>query len=230
LKPGGAVLPSSGTICLAPIEDKVVWEEAAEKARFWNKTNFYGVDITPFADAAWEESFSSPVVGCFGPLVVLTPSNDHLIDFQTISKEELKSFTMPLAFDMAQTAVVHGLGGWFDLHFIPPSVASQSDTTTSDLEMNVGQANQDESSTLDPAFRLPHDMSSFAAFAASTTIPGLSNTSQTDTTLSSTYMTTSPFATPTHWQQVRFLLSEPLAVNKGQRLVGQMHCEVNEFR
>jgi histone-arginine methyltransferase CARM1 len=36
LKPGGTVLPSAGTICLAPMEDKVVWEEAANKARFWD--------------------------------------------------------------------------------------------------------------------------------------------------------------------------------------------------
>ena len=43
LKPGGTVLPSAGTICLAPIEDKVVWEEAANKARFWdNRVSGFG--------------------------------------------------------------------------------------------------------------------------------------------------------------------------------------------
>lgn len=36
LKPGGSMFPSSGTICLSPIEDKLVWEEAANKARFWD--------------------------------------------------------------------------------------------------------------------------------------------------------------------------------------------------
>lgn len=30
------MFPSSGTICLSPIEDKLVWEEAANKARFWD--------------------------------------------------------------------------------------------------------------------------------------------------------------------------------------------------
>ncbi|UZJ57012.1 hypothetical protein CBS101457_006332 [Exobasidium rhododendri] len=180
LKPGGTVLPSAGSICLAPIEDKVVWEEAANKARFWENRNFYGIDVTPFADAAWEEVFSSPVVGCFGPLILLSPSTNYNIDFLTITKENLKKFTIPLSFDVSQTAVIHGLAGWFDLHFLPPH-----DT--------------DEPFSIDP-------------------------------TVSSTYMTTSPYATPTHWQQVRFLFQEPLAINRGQRVVGEMHCEVNEFR
>lgn len=35
LKPGGAMFPSAGTICFAPIEDKVIWDETANKARFW---------------------------------------------------------------------------------------------------------------------------------------------------------------------------------------------------
>lgn len=227
LKPGGAVLPSSGTICLAPIEDKVVWEEAANKARFWSNRNFYGVDITPFSEAAWEESFSSPVVGCFGPLIVLTPSNDYQIDFQTISKENLKRFTIPLAFEMTQTAVVHGLGGWFDLHFLPPSTGSDGESTISDMEMAAAQASGSGNATA-------LNMSSFAAIADLAGLGGQANglpdPTQFDPTISSTYMTTSPFAAPTHWQQVRFLLREPLAVNKGQRLVGSMLCEVNQYR
>ena len=47
---------------------------------------------------------------------------------------------------------------------------------------------------------------------------------------STTYMSTSPYSTPTHWQQVRFLFREPLAVNKGQRIQGKILCEVNDFR
>ncbi len=43
-------------------------------------------------------------------------------------------------------------------------------------------------------------------------------------------MTTSPYAEPTHWQQVRFLLPEPLAVNRGQKLTGSVHCKVNDQR
>ncbi|WFD24498.1 type I protein arginine methyltransferase [Malassezia equina] len=43
-------------------------------------------------------------------------------------------------------------------------------------------------------------------------------------------MTTSPFAPATHWAQVRLLLEEPLALNRGQRVLGTLHFNVNEHR
>jgi histone-arginine methyltransferase CARM1 len=43
-------------------------------------------------------------------------------------------------------------------------------------------------------------------------------------------MSTGPAAERTHWQQVRFLLKEPLAVNAGQNIRGWMRCIVNDMR
>ncbi|KAI9305016.1 S-adenosyl-L-methionine-dependent methyltransferase [Cunninghamella echinulata] len=43
-------------------------------------------------------------------------------------------------------------------------------------------------------------------------------------------MSTSPSADRTHWQQVRFLLREPLAVNATQAIHGWMRCIVNDMR
>jgi histone-arginine methyltransferase CARM1 len=43
-------------------------------------------------------------------------------------------------------------------------------------------------------------------------------------------LSTSPFCETTHWYQARFLLSNPLAVNKGQHLVGQMRFQANAQR
>ncbi|KAF9428847.1 hypothetical protein BGZ94_000795 [Podila epigama] len=43
-------------------------------------------------------------------------------------------------------------------------------------------------------------------------------------------MSTGPSAEKTHWQQVRFLFREPLAVNAGQTIRGWMHCVVNDMR
>ncbi|GJJ70903.1 type I protein arginine methyltransferase [Entomortierella parvispora] len=43
-------------------------------------------------------------------------------------------------------------------------------------------------------------------------------------------MSTGPSAEKTHWQQVRFLFREPLAVNAGQNIRGWMHCVVNDMR
>lgn len=249
LKPGGTMLPSSGTICLAPFEDKLVWDEAANKARFWENHNFYGVDITPLAEAAWDESFSSPVVGCFGSLIILAPSNDYSIDFQTISQEDLKRFTIPLSFDIGQAAIVHGLAGWFDLHFLPPmfgtSASEEGDAALRDFEMAsveggggaaaAAAAGTAQASATSPTGDLQtfNDVQSLLGSSANT-IPGGGNAfipgSAIEPATSSSYMSTSPFATPTHWQQVRFLFREPLAVNKGQRIEGTMLCQVNDFR
>ncbi|KAF8938653.1 hypothetical protein BGZ47_008475 [Haplosporangium gracile] len=43
-------------------------------------------------------------------------------------------------------------------------------------------------------------------------------------------MSTGPSAEKTHWQQVRFMFREPLAVNAGQTIRGWMHCVVNDMR
>lgn len=43
-------------------------------------------------------------------------------------------------------------------------------------------------------------------------------------------MSTGPSAERTHWQQVRFLFKEPLAVNAGQSIRGWMRCIVNDMR
>lgn len=43
-------------------------------------------------------------------------------------------------------------------------------------------------------------------------------------------MTTSPFAPPTHWAQVRLLFQEPLALNTGQVVLGSLHFKANDNR
>ncbi|KAJ2382533.1 hypothetical protein GGI23_007345, partial [Coemansia sp. RSA 2559] len=45
-----------------------------------------------------------------------------------------------------------------------------------------------------------------------------------------TLMSTSPYSPPTHWQQVRLLLKQPLAVNAGQVIRGTISMKVNEER
>lgn len=159
------------------------------------------------------------MVGCFGPLILLSSANNYNVDFLTITKENLKRFTIPISFDIAQTAVVHGLAGWFDLHFLPPpwtKVTSQELIEEDDLEMKMASTLTSSDATIDLGLNFASDP--------------LSATGQVDSTISPSYMTTSPYATPTHWQQVRFLFQETLAINKGQRIVGEMLCEVNDFR
>ncbi|KAI8973800.1 S-adenosyl-L-methionine-dependent methyltransferase [Mycotypha africana] len=62
--------------------------------------------------------------------------------------------------------------------------------------------------------------------------PPYNETSKNNNDLTSTVieMSTGPAADRTHWQQVRFLFKEPLAVNAGQNIRGWMRCIVNDMR
>ncbi|RKP01347.1 hypothetical protein CXG81DRAFT_6273, partial [Caulochytrium protostelioides] len=51
-----------------------------------------------------------------------------------------------------------------------------------------------------------------------------------DVDLAGVTLSTAPAEPKTHWQQIRFLLKEPLAVNMGQRLVGWVRLTANALR
>ncbi|KAI8322686.1 S-adenosyl-L-methionine-dependent methyltransferase [Martensiomyces pterosporus] len=177
LKKGGAMLPSAGTIHLAPMSDANLWTETITKARFWQQSSFYGVDLNPYFAPSFDEYFSAPVVGCFSPTTLMGESVQHEVDFHTVTIGELKEFTIPIEWQINYTGLMHGVAGWFDLSFVPPA------------------------SSLHPG-----------------TMP------------SATYMSTSPHSAATHWQQVRLLLKQPLAVNAGQVIRGSVHMKVNSQR
>ncbi|PWZ00877.1 S-adenosyl-L-methionine-dependent methyltransferase [Testicularia cyperi] len=220
LAPGGSVFPSAGTICLSPFEDKQLHGDTVNKARWWLNNNFYGVDLSPFASLAFQETCSSPVVGVFGPQCLLSVSSDYVIDFAKISKQQLQDFTMPVEWTFSQPAIVHGLGGWFDLHF-----NSHSSSTSNANSNSTSTSNADALASLNQLIA-----SASAAGGGDATMNGLPTIDPAGATAKSNFMTTSPYAEPTHWQQVRFLLPEPLAVNRGQKLNGQIRCIVNDQR
>jgi type I protein arginine methyltransferase len=116
-----------------------------------------------------------PIVGSFDPRTLIASSTPggFAIDFYTITLSELQDFVIPFVWQSNYTGIIHGIAGWFDLHFAPSPFG----------------------------------------------IPG-----------TGIDMTTSPSAERTHWQQVRLLLKEPLAVNAGQLIRGWLHCVVNEMR
>ncbi|ORX87170.1 S-adenosyl-L-methionine-dependent methyltransferase [Basidiobolus meristosporus CBS 931.73] len=175
LKAGGAILPSQGSIELAPFTDFALWNETMGKVRFWQHSNFYGVDLRPLQEDARDEMFGMPVVGHFDPksLMAMPTPGGFNVDFYTITLAQLREFTIPIYWQVKYTGIMHGIAGWFDLSFIPP----------------VG--------TLNPV---------------------------------NIDMSTGPAAERTHWQQVRFLFKEPLAVNSNQVVKGWMKCVVNEMR
>ena len=67
LRPGGLMLPSTGTILVQPVTDGALWQEQEAKAAFWLASDFHGVDLTPLHEDALEEYFSQAVVGYFAP-------------------------------------------------------------------------------------------------------------------------------------------------------------------
>ncbi|KAJ3413454.1 hypothetical protein HDV05_008023 [Chytridiales sp. JEL 0842] len=164
LQPGGSMIPSTGTIFLAPFSDATLWTQTMAKVRFWEQRNFYGVDFSPLARDAKEEIFAQPVVGNFDYRILLAPSCSHHVDFQTISMEGLKDFVIPISWTMNFTGLIHGIAGWFDI-----------------------------------------DLGGFT-------------------------LSTAPNADRTHWQQVRFVLKEPLAVNAFETVNGWMRLKVNAMR
>ncbi|KAJ2459756.1 hypothetical protein GGF42_001269 [Coemansia sp. RSA 2424] len=177
LRPGGAMLPSSGTIHLAPLSDAALWSETITKARFWQQDSFYGVDLNPYFAPAFDEFFSAPVVGCFSPTTLIGDSVQYEVDFHTVTLADLKEFVIPIDWQIKYTGLMHGVAGWFDLAFVPPP------------------------SSLHPG-----------------------------TAPNTVYMSTSPYSPATHWQQVRLLLKQPLAVNAGQVIRGLVSMKVNDQR
>ena len=119
LKPTGKMMPSNAVIKVLPIADQNLWNEQVTKASFWTSRNFYGVDLTDLYTDALEEYFSQAVVGYFSfeSCLAQEPSQ-QFFDFSTITISELRNFTIPLNFPITKTAVCHGIGCWFDAHFI----------------------------------------------------------------------------------------------------------------
>ncbi|KAJ2784131.1 hypothetical protein GGI15_002358 [Coemansia interrupta] len=138
LRPGGAMLPSAGTIHLAPLSDAALWNETIGKARFWQQESFYGVDVNPYFAPSFDEYFSSPVVGCFSPTTLMADSVVHEVDFHTVTMSELKEFVVPVEWSIRYTGVMHGVAGWFDLAFVPPASSLHAGMSPSAVYMSTG--------------------------------------------------------------------------------------------
>jgi histone-arginine methyltransferase CARM1 len=70
LKPGGLMMPTTGSIVLCPISDEQCHKEQLDRVAFWEAKDFYGVDLSPVVEQAYLEYFSQPIVGEFAVLSV----------------------------------------------------------------------------------------------------------------------------------------------------------------
>ncbi|KAJ3070100.1 Histone-arginine methyltransferase carm1 [Rhizoclosmatium hyalinum] len=134
------------------------------KVRFWDTSDFYGIDFTPLRKDALDEVFAQPVVGNFDHRILMAESVSHFVDFQTVSLAELKDIVIPITWVPCYTGIVHGIAGWFDID------------------------------------------------------------------LCGLILSTAPNAERTHWQQVRFMLRDPLAINAFEPINGWFRMVVNSQR
>ena len=118
LKPAGKMFPTTGTMFFSPFSDQAIWDEQDQKLAFWDTQDFWGLDLSPLKQQARIDHFSQPVVGYFPPSVLLSPTTArHRIDFALDTPASLKSFSVPLAFTVVRTAILHGIAAWFDVLF-----------------------------------------------------------------------------------------------------------------
>lgn len=119
LKPGGMMYPTTGSIVLCPFSDESLYKEQLSKIQFWENRNFYGIDLTPAIEHAVDEYFSQPVVGYFSTACLISSHRTvHTIDFLSVTCQELQNFEIGFSFRVDKTAIMHGLGGWFDIAFL----------------------------------------------------------------------------------------------------------------
>lgn len=130
LRPGGLMMPSRGTMYLAPFSDQALWDEQEAKVQWWNTTDFHGVDMTCLQEAAAADHYSQAVVGYFDASILLTEHPvQHTIDFGTDDPESLSDFEIQLDFVMTKAALLHGVAGWFDVEFNGSSARLRLDTS-----------------------------------------------------------------------------------------------------
>lgn len=114
----GKMFPSRGTILFSPMSDEQLYQEHLSRAAFWFQRDFHGVDVSPLYATAVQEFLSQATVGYFSPSILLSSTPcEYEVDFRTVQKEELVEFTIPFSFTIEKTAIMHGLGCWFDVHF-----------------------------------------------------------------------------------------------------------------
>lgn len=119
LKPGGLMMPSTGTIYVSMFSDETLYNEQLNKVAFWQNQDFYGVDVSPLYAQALRDTFGQPVVGYFDPSVLLCENSaTYTIDFRSDTVQSFEKVEIPFELKSNRTALCHGLACWFDVSFI----------------------------------------------------------------------------------------------------------------
>ena len=117
LKPGGKMFPSKGRIFFAPFSDNDLFSNYINTTRFWKNESFYNVDLSSLAETSVHHYVSRPFVGTVDANVLVAEPSTHEIDFTSIEPEQYNHLEIQFNFTATSTCLVHGLAGWFDVHF-----------------------------------------------------------------------------------------------------------------
>ncbi len=114
------MFPSQGTIFLAPFSDSCLYAGTHEKIKFWESTNFYGIDLSSLQQAAIDQTFGQAIVGGVDEKTLMSLPVAFEVGFLEDKVEDLYKFSIPLDFSFDMTGVCHGIAGWFDVDFVGP--------------------------------------------------------------------------------------------------------------
>jgi type I protein arginine methyltransferase len=112
---GGRLFPSAAKVWLAPFRDDELYEWRCDGIAFWERSNFFGVDLSALAETARRELFEMPAVGLVDPAGLSAEPVGYEFDLSKMSVNDLAVVRLPFRFVATNAGFVHGLAGWFDV-------------------------------------------------------------------------------------------------------------------
>ncbi|MED6221135.1 hypothetical protein PIB30_051557 [Stylosanthes scabra] len=113
LKPEGLILPSSGTLFMAPFTNS---NQYREKVAFWQ--NVAGIDMSAMIPFTEQNAFHLPNVDRIrNGYLLANPAEVKHINCYSITTPELISMSISFPMTALRRGVVHGFAFWFDAEF-----------------------------------------------------------------------------------------------------------------
>lgn len=114
---GGRLFPASAMLWLAPFCDEELFDWRLERAAFWEREDFFGIDLSAVAELARQELFEMPAVGQVEAATLVASAVGQAVDFSLMTLNDLAEIRVPFQFTAEMAGPVHGLAGWFDVVF-----------------------------------------------------------------------------------------------------------------
>eukprot|EP01006_Ploeotia_vitrea_P031184 TRINITY_DN63492_c0_g1_i1.p1 TRINITY_DN63492_c0_g1~~TRINITY_DN63492_c0_g1_i1.p1 ORF type:complete len:438 (+),score=34.15 TRINITY_DN63492_c0_g1_i1:33-1346(+) len=206
----GAMFPSHAAVYLCPFSDDNYY---AERVTFWK--DVYGVNMSALTDLARKNFFQAPLVEELHPLQCCAfPQLVKFIDCKTCSLAEVQAYECDFEFTCTVCANLHGFVGYFDVFFCADYDEKTQSSSSPSLPKNQYTTPLENFSVDSTRTKL------------STQSQALFDRLRNRHPLHSVYrLSTSPEATPTHWQQTLFFTGDHLPIVQDQCVRGRVCVE-----